>query len=70
MGRNVKVGDEEMDIYVEEERDLGEFGGDDIGGMVYEDNMDEEANGTFEKQSGKHQCRAAERNAALLIIVS
>lgn len=30
MGRNVKVGDEEMDIYVEEERDLGEFGGDDI----------------------------------------
>ncbi|KAG2109985.1 uncharacterized protein F5147DRAFT_575367, partial [Suillus discolor] len=60
MGRNVKVGDEEMDIYVEEERDLGEFGGDDIGGMVYEDDVDEEAD-------GKCQCHAAERNAALLI---
>jgi hypothetical protein len=70
MGGNVKVGNEDMDVDVEE-RDLGEFGGDDIGGMMCEeDDMNEEADGGFEKQSGKRQRRAAERNAALLIIVS
>ncbi|KAG1894464.1 uncharacterized protein F5891DRAFT_961453 [Suillus fuscotomentosus] len=63
IGGNVKVGNEDMDIYVEE-RDLGEFGGDDIGGMMREeDDVNEEAD---DEQSGK--CRAAERNAALLVI--
>ncbi|KAG2114388.1 hypothetical protein DEU56DRAFT_874321 [Suillus clintonianus] len=65
MGGNVKVGNEDMDIYVEE-RDLGEFGGDNIGGMMHEeDDVNEEADN---EQSGKHQRRAAERNAALLVI--
>ncbi|KAG1718684.1 hypothetical protein EDB19DRAFT_1649825, partial [Suillus lakei] len=50
-------------------RDLGEFGGDDIGGMMHkEDDVNEEADGAFEKQSGKRQHRAAERNTALLVI--
>ncbi|KAG2134981.1 hypothetical protein BD769DRAFT_1353025, partial [Suillus cothurnatus] len=46
--------------------DLGEFGGDDIGGMVDdEDDIDD----AFEKcRSRKRQCRAAERNSALLTI--
>ncbi|KAG1894328.1 uncharacterized protein F5891DRAFT_961711, partial [Suillus fuscotomentosus] len=48
------------------ERDLGEFGGDDIGGMMREeDDVNEEAD---DEQSGKRQRRAAERNAALLVI--
>ncbi|KAG1846481.1 hypothetical protein C8R48DRAFT_616268, partial [Suillus tomentosus] len=60
-----EVGNEDMDIYVEE-RDLGEFGGDDIGGMMREeDDVNEEAD---DEQSGKRQRCAAERNAALLVI--
>ncbi|KAG2029678.1 hypothetical protein BDR03DRAFT_880197, partial [Suillus americanus] len=44
-------------------RDLGEFGGGDIGGMMREeDNLNEEAD------NGKRQRRAAERNTALLVI--
>ncbi|KAG2088261.1 hypothetical protein BD769DRAFT_1372518 [Suillus cothurnatus] len=57
-----------MDICIDEEMDLGEFGGDDIGGMVDdEDDIDD----AFEKcRSRKHQRRAAERNSALLTIVT
>ncbi|KAG2115643.1 hypothetical protein BD769DRAFT_1363266 [Suillus cothurnatus] len=68
MGGNVNVGDEDMDICIDEEMDLGEFGGDDIGGMVdNEDDIDD----AFEKcRSRKRQCHAAERNSALLTIVT
>ncbi|KAG2087740.1 hypothetical protein BD769DRAFT_1372870 [Suillus cothurnatus] len=46
MGGNVNVGDKDMVICIDEEMDLGEFGGDDIGGMVDdEDDIDD----AFEK---------------------
>ncbi|KAG2341407.1 hypothetical protein BDR05DRAFT_888179 [Suillus weaverae] len=52
-----------------QQQDLGEFGGDDIGGMMCEeDDVNEEADSAFEKQPQKCQYHAAERNAALLII--
>jgi len=66
-------GSDHMDIYVEEEMDLGEFGGDDIGATAGEEgSMGEESeadSSIFEKQPRKRRHRAAARNPALLIIV-
>jgi len=53
---------------------LNGFGRNNIGlmGPVGDDNShgDDESEEAFERRPKKHQCRAAERNEALLVIVS
>jgi hypothetical protein len=56
---------------VEQEMDLGEFGGDSIGLTgLGDDDSDDESEEAFERHPKKRQHRAADKNEALLVVVS
>ncbi|KAG1849658.1 hypothetical protein DFJ58DRAFT_662285 [Suillus subalutaceus] len=65
------VGSHMADAVEQREMDLGEFSGDSIGSMgPGNDDSDDESEEAFERRPKKRQRRAAERNEALLVIVS